>query len=146
MAEADRFDLGRFTEAQAVNYADAISELRAGRKQTHWMWYVLPQLRGLGRSDTAFRYGLTGLPEAQAYLAHPLLGPRLRDCAQAILSQGTRPVEAIMGKVDAQKLRSTATLFAQADPAGQTGALMREILARHYGDAPCNHTLALLSA
>lgn len=144
MAEADRFALWRFVDAQAVNYADAIRELRAGQKQTHWMWYVLPQLRGLGRSDYAFRYGLTGLDEARAYLAHPVLGPRLLDCARAILSHEGLTAEQIMGKVDGQKLQSTATLFALADPDGPLGDAMRAILARHYGGTPCPRTQAML--
>lgn len=144
MAEADRFALWRFVDAQAVNYADAIRELRAGQKQTHWMWYVLPQLRGLGRSDFATRYGLTGLDEARAYLAHPVLGPRLMDCARAILSHDGPTAEQIMGKVDGQKLQSTATLFALADPDGPLGDAMRAILARHYGGTDCPRTLAML--
>lgn len=144
MAEDDPFDLDRFVTAQAVNYADAVRELRNGRKQTHWMWYVLPQMRGLGRSDYAVRYGLTGLAEARAYIAHPVLGPRLLDCAQAILSHEGQTAEAIMGKVDGQKLQSTATLFALADPTGAMGNAMRTILARHYGGADCPRTRALL--
>lgn len=145
MAEADRFALWRFVEAQAVNYADAIRELRAGRKTSHWMWYVLPQLRGLGRSEYSFRYGLTGLAEARAYLAHPLLGPRLLDCARAILSHDGLTAAEIMGKVDGQKLQSTATLFALADPDGAVGDAMRAILARHYGGQDCPRTKAMLS-
>ena len=127
-----------------MNYADAIRELRAGRKETHWMWYVLPQLRGLGRSDFATRYGLTGLDEARAYLAHPVLGPRLLDCARAILSHDGRTAEQIMGKIDGRKLQSTATLFALADPDGPVGDAMRAILARHYGGADCPRSLAML--
>ena len=119
--DADPFDLDRFVTAQAVNYADALRELRAGRKETHWMWYVLPQLRGLGRSDFAHFYGLTGLEEARAYLAHPILGPRLLDCARAILSHPDRSAERIMGRVDGQKLQSTATLFALAAEATGRG-------------------------
>lgn len=144
MAEGDPFDLSRFLQAQSVNYDAALCELQRGEKQSHWMWYVLPQLRGLGHSDYAHRYGLTGLPEAQAYLAHPVLGPRLRDCALAILSHD-KPIGAIMGKIDARKLQSAATLFAMADPEGATGAAMREILHRHYFGADCPRTAALLA-
>ena len=139
----DPFDLARFVRAQSVNYADAIRELRAGRKETHWMWYVLPQLRGLGRSDFAHLYGLTGLAEARAYLAHPTLGPRLLDCARAILSHPVRSAEQIMGRIDGQKLQSTATLFALAAE-GETADAMRAILTRHYGGQPCPRTLARL--
>jgi uncharacterized protein (DUF1810 family) len=140
---ADPFDLHRFLTAQAVNYADAIRELQAGRKESHWMWYVLPQLRGLGHSDFAIRYGLTGLEEARAYVAHPILGPRLLDCARAILSHPDRSAEEIMGRIDGRKLQSTATLFALADD-GAIGEAMRAILTRHYGGESCPRTLAAL--
>jgi len=109
--------LQRFVEAQAGGtYEQALAELRAGRKQSHWMWFVLPQLAGLGRSSTARYYALDGLAEAQAYLAHPVLGPRLRECAAVLAGlDGTDPV-AVMGAVDALKLCSSMTLFARADP------------------------------
>lgn len=145
MAEADPFDLRRFVEAQARAYDAAILELRQGRKRTHWMWFVLPQLRGLGRSDYAVLYGLSGLDEARAYLAHPVLGPRLLAAAQAILSHPDRTAAEIMGDTDGLKLRSTATLFALADPEGPTGAAMRAILDRHYAGHPCPRTEALLA-
>lgn len=144
MAEDDPFDLARFIDAQAINYRTALSELKRGRKETHWMWYVLPQLRGLGRSDYAHLYGLTGLDEARAYIAHPVLGPRLLDCARAILSHDTLTAEQIMGRVDGQKLQSTATLFARADRRGEVGTAMRDILARHYDGQDCPRSLSIL--
>ena len=114
----DPFDLQRFVEAQDTGgtYDQALAELRAGRKRGHWMWFVLPQLAGLGRSGLAGRYALSGLPEARAYLAHPVLGPRLRSCAEVLTGLGTSDAEAVLGPVDALKLRSSMTLFARAAP------------------------------
>ena len=110
--------LERFVAAQdeGGTYDRALRELRAGRKTSHWMWFVLPQVAGLGRSSTAVHYALAGLDEARAYLAHPVLGPRLRECAQALLDLPGRDVTAVLGGVDAQKLRSSMTLFEAADP------------------------------
>jgi len=120
---SDPFDLERFVTAQAGGVVEqALAELRAGRKQSHWMWFIFPQHRDLGRSPTAKYYGLSGEEEARAYLAHPVLGPRLHDCFAAVrphLAAG-RSAAAIMGEVDALKLRSSAALFAAAasgDPA-----------------------------
>lgn len=114
----DSFDLGRFVDAQDAGgtYDAALAELRAGRKRTHWMWFVFPQVAGLGHSPVAQRYAISGLAEAQAYLAHPVLGPRLVECARALTGlRASDPVE-VLGSVDAQKLRSSMTLFARADP------------------------------
>ncbi len=113
----DTSRLQRFVDAQADGtHEQALAELRAGRKQSHWMWFVLPQVAGLGRSSTAQHYALAGLDEARAYLAHPVLGPRLRECATALAAlPGTDPVT-VMGPVDAAKLRSSMTLFALAAP------------------------------
>lgn len=109
--------LQRFVDAQAGGtYERALAELRGGRKQTHWMWFVLPQVAGLGRSSTARLYALDGLDEARAYLAHPVLGPRLRECAEALAGLATTDPVAVMGSVDALKLRSSMTLFARAAP------------------------------
>ena len=118
---SDPFDLQRFVDAQdsagtgtSSTYASALAELRAGRKTSHWMWFVFPQLAGLGRSPTAQHFAVSGLDEARAYLAHPVLGPRLRECAAALTGlPGTDPV-AVLGPVDAAKLRSSMTLFAHA--------------------------------
>jgi uncharacterized protein (DUF1810 family) len=111
-------DLERFVDAQddGGTYRQALAELRAGRKTSHWMWFVLPQVAGLGHSSTARRYAVADLAEARAYLAHPVLGPRLRECAQALLDlPGSDPV-AVLGSIDAVKLRSSMTLFAAAAP------------------------------
>ncbi|QYK41212.1 MAG: DUF1810 domain-containing protein [Paracoccaceae bacterium] len=133
--------LDRFVAAQARVWPAPLDELRRGRKTTHWMWFVFPQLRGLGRSDLAIRYGIADAAEAARYLAHPSLGQRLAECAGALLPHGDRPPEAILGDVDALKLRSSMTLFAPlpgADPA------FAAVLARFYGGARCRHTAGLL--
>ncbi len=103
--------LDRFVAAQAPIYAQALAELRQGRKQGHWMWFVFPQIAGLGRSATARFYAIASIGEARAYLAHELLGPRLRECAAALLAHRGRGAAAILGAVDARKLRSSMTLF-----------------------------------
>jgi uncharacterized protein (DUF1810 family) len=112
-------DLARFVAAQEGTYAQALAELKAGRKQSHWMWFVFPQLAGLGRSPTAIFYAIASLAEARAYLAHSLLGPRLLACTAAVLAHRGRSAEAIFGVVDAMKLKSSMTLFEAAadDPA-----------------------------
>jgi uncharacterized protein (DUF1810 family) len=111
--------LDRFVAAQAGTYAQALAELKAGRKQSHWMWFVFPQFAGLGRSPTAIFYAIASLAEARAYLAHSLLGPRLLACTAAVLAHRGRSAEAIFGVVDAMKLKSSMTLFEAAadDPA-----------------------------
>lgn len=139
----DPFDLARFVDAQQsiYPYADALRELAAGRKRGHWMWFVFPQLRGLGHSDYAQFYGLGGLAEAQAYAAHPLLGLRLRECTRQIAALAGTSAEAVFGPVDALKLRSCLTLFERADPAETAYA---QVLQRWYGGARDARTLALL--
>jgi uncharacterized protein (DUF1810 family) len=111
----DPHDLARFVAAQDGVYPAALAELKCGRKTTHWMWFVFPQLRGLGRSATALHFGIASLDEARAYLAHPLLGPRLHEASAALLA-APGSAEAILGPVDAMKLRSSMTLFAAAAP------------------------------
>ena len=115
---SDPFGLARFVEAQDAGgtYDQALAELRAGGKHGHWMWFVFPQILGLGRSPTAQHFAISGLDEARAYLAHPVLGPRLVEAAQALLDQPTRDPVAVLGSIDAQKLRSSMTLFARAAP------------------------------
>ena len=135
-------DLSRFREAQRGTYETALAELRAGAKRSHWMWFIFPQLRSLGRSPTAKRYGIEGLEEARAYLADPVLGPRLVQAAGAVLAhRGTAP-EAILGGIDALKLRSSATLFEAAggDP------VFGEVLEAFYGGERCPKTLAELGS
>jgi uncharacterized protein (DUF1810 family) len=114
----DMRDLERFVRAQdsGGTYASALSELRAGAKRGHWMWFVLPQLSGLGRSETARAYAVSGLAEARAYLRHPVLGPRLRECADALDALDTDDPVRVLGPVDAAKLRSSMTLFELAAP------------------------------
>src|SRR3954447_7127628 len=114
----DPFDLQRFVDAQDAGgtYDAALAELRAGHKRGHWMWFVFPQLAGLGRSAMAQRYAISGPAEARAYLAHPVLGPRLRDCARALTDLDTGDPVAVLGGVDAQKLQSSMTLFAAVAP------------------------------
>ena len=114
----DPYDLQRFVDAQAANYADAIAELRAGRKRTHWSWYVLPQIRGLGTSPMSVRYALSGQPEAKAYLDHPALGARLRECIAALNAHDGLTAVAVLGDIDARKLHSCLTLFAGVAEAG----------------------------
>lgn len=127
---SDPFDLQRFVDAQRDSYDTALAELRAGAKRSHWMWFVFPQVAGLGRSATAQHFAISGLDEARAYLAHPVLGPRLRECARALAElDGSDPV-AVLGPVDAQKLRSSMTLFARADP---DEPLFRAVLDRYFG-------------
>ncbi|MFZ5720445.1 MAG: DUF1810 domain-containing protein [Pseudomonadota bacterium] len=130
----DPFDLQRFIEAQDAGaaYDRALAELTAGEKRTHWMWFVLPQLAGLGSSPMARRYGITGLAEARAFLAHPVLGPRLVACAQAVNAVQGRTAHQILGSPDDLKFRSCLTLFARAAE-GEAAAPFREGLARYYG-------------
>ena len=110
-------DLERFVQAQdGGTYDTALAELRAGAKRSHWMWFVFPQVAGLGRSSTAQHYAISGLAEARAYLAHPVLGPRLVECARVLTGLGTADPVRVFGPVDALKLRSSMTLFAAAAP------------------------------
>lgn len=136
-------DLNRFREAQDRVWPQVLSELSDGRKTGHWMWFVFPQLRGLGRSETAIIYGIADLAEARAYLADPVLAGRLEQAATALLSHSGLTAEEILGAVDALKLRSSATLFSRAG-AGRTALLMHDVLARFYGGRPCPLTDAAL--
>ena len=133
-------DLERFVEAQAPVYATALRELREGRKRTHWMWFIFPQLRGLGASATSWRYGIESRAEAAAYLAHGLLGPRLSECTEAVNAHRGLSAEAIFGPVDALKLRSSMTLF---DLAGG-GPHFRRCLDAYFGGASDRRTVELL--
>jgi len=115
----DHFKLRRFVDAQDADgaYATAVNELRDGRKQSHWIWFIFPQIAGLGRSSTAQHFAISGVPEARAYLAHPILGSRLVECARILTElPGTDAIK-VLGSVDAQKLRSSMTLFAQTTSA-----------------------------
>ncbi len=136
-------DPDRFLAAQAHTIEAAQGELRAGRKQSHWMWFVFPQLCALGRSSTARHYGLDSLADAKAYAAHPVLGPRLVACAELVLHAPGASAEAIMGGVDALKLRSCMTLFAAAAPEQPVFAA---VLRRFFAGEPDPLTLGLLAA
>lgn len=135
--------LERFVTAQnsGATYARALDELRAGRKTTHWMWFVFPQLAGLGRSAMAQAYAIASLAEAQAYLVHDTLGPRLLECTGAVLVHHERSAETIFGGIDAMKLRSSMTLFARAD---EDQDPFRAVLDRFYGGEPDPQTERLL--
>ena len=128
-SSTDPFDLNRFVEAQAVNYSVALSELRAGRKRTHWIWYIFPQIAGLGHSAMSERYAIRSEDEARAYLAHPVLGARLIECAEAVLGIEGRSASEIMGSPDDLKLRSCATLFAHVSSAA---SVFHRILDKYY--------------
>jgi uncharacterized protein (DUF1810 family) len=130
----DPYDLARFVTAQdsGGTYARAVTELRAGAKTGHWMWFVFPQVAGLGHSDMSRRYAISSLDEARAYLRHGVLGPRLRECA-GILARSDCGAGEILGVVDALKLRSSMTLFLRADPAEP---VFVEVLRRHFGGVP----------
>ncbi len=140
-APPDPHALSRFLDAQAPVYATVVDELRAGRKRSHWMWFVFPQHVGLGRSATAQHYGLASLEAAGAYEAHPVLGSRLRECCALLLALPGRDAHAVFGSPDDLKLRSSMTLFAQAAP--QTPCFAA-VLARYCGAEPDPLTLALL--
>lgn len=136
-------DLDRFVSAQASVYDGALDELRRGRKTGHWIWFVFPQIAGLGTSDMSRRYAIRSLTEARAYLAHPVLGPRLRACAEAVLAVPGRTAVEILGSTDALKLRSSMTLFHRAAP---DEALFRQVLDRFYDGLTDPATDARLSA
>jgi uncharacterized protein (DUF1810 family) len=138
---SDRFRLQRFVDAQDRVHETALAELKAGRKQTHWMWFVFPQVAGLGMSAMAQRYAISGLEEAIAYLAHPVLGARLRECTAAVNALAGRTAHDIFGSPDDLKFRSSMTLFAQAAP---EEALFGDALEKYFGGAPDRATLRIV--
>jgi uncharacterized protein (DUF1810 family) len=140
---SDPFDLQRFVDAQddGGSYERALAELQAGAKRGHWMWFVFPQIAGLGSSAMAQRYAISDLDEARAYLTHPVLAPRLVQCARALSGLGTDDAVAVLGPVDAQKLRSSITLFAAAAPEEQAFA---DVLARFFAGVRDEATLSRL--
>jgi uncharacterized protein (DUF1810 family) len=138
---AGSFDLERFVSAQVPVYEQALEELRAGRKRSHWMWFIFPQLIGLGRSATAIHFAIASRAEAQAHLDHPVLGARLRECTQAMLAVEGRSLSAILGFPDDLKFHSSMTLFAElAEP----GSPFHAALAKYCGGKPDPKTLELL--
>ena len=140
----DTFDLDRFVMAQAPLYDIALAELIGGRKLTHWMWFIFPQLRGLGRSSVAHRYGIGSLDEARAYLAHPVLGPRLKECVTVVLDCGETDPGVIFGSPDDMKFISSMTLFSVAG--GGDDALFGAALAKFSHGDKDGRTLTLLAS
>lgn len=138
----DPWNLERFIDAQDERdtWEAALAEIRSGHKVSHWMWFVFPQLAALGRSSTAKFYGLSGIDEAEAYLSHPQLGPRLIECIEAVLALETKP-EVVFGPIDAMKLRSCATLFSEVTPSLPAFATVIE---KFFDGTPDDETLALL--
>jgi uncharacterized protein (DUF1810 family) len=141
LREADPFDLDRFVRAQQYDYARALGELRNGRKRSHWMWYIFPQFRGLGFSSMSQRYAIGSVDEAKAFLRHPVLGPRLTECANALLAIADRSATDILGSPDDLKLRSSATLFAHVAPPGSE---FERLLQMYWQGEPDQATLELL--
>ena len=137
----DPYNLSRFVEAQEDDYEQALSEVRGGRKRSHWMWYIFPQFAGLGLSSISQRYAIKSRAEAEAYLRHPILGPRLQEIAEASLRVEGRSVREIFGSPDDLKLRSCATLFAAVSP---EGSVFHRLLDKYFQGGPDTKTLELL--
>ncbi len=142
----DPFDLQRFVTAQQPVYARVLAELAAGHKHSHWMWFVFPQLRGLGASSMARSFGIASLAEARAYLSHPLLGPRLRECVGILAALPGDDAREVMGYPDDLKLRSCLTLFAAAATAAQDQHLFNEVLAKFFAGVADPVTRELLTS
>lgn len=137
---AELYHLDRFVTAQANSYEVALGEIRRAAKRNHWMWYIFPQIAGLGRSEMAERFAIRSLDEARAYLAHPILGPRLRECVTALQDLECGTAEDVFGEVDAMKLRSSLTLFVEAEG----GPLFTAALARWFRGVPDAATMRIL--
>lgn len=138
----DPYHLDRFVHAQEYSYDQALAELRGGRKRSHWMWFIFPQLKGLGASPTASHYAIGSVGEAEAYLQHPVLGPRLLECAAAVLALEGKSASEVFGYPDDVKLRSCATLFARVSP---PGSVFDQLLGKYFGGRPDEKTLQLLN-
>jgi uncharacterized protein (DUF1810 family) len=139
---SDPYNLTRFVQAQEADYDQALTEIRAGRKRSHWMWYVFPQFDGLGMSPTSKHYAIKSVQEARAYLAHSILGPRLIECAQAALQIEGRSALEVFGSPDDMKLRSSATLFASVSP---DGSVFHGIIDKYFDGEQDARTIALLT-
>lgn len=139
---ADPFDLQRFIEAQDGVYEQALSEIHAGRKQSHWMWFIFPQYAGLGLSPTSQHYAIKSVAEATSYLNHPVLGARLIECSEAVLAIDQRPPAEVFGYPDDLKLRSSATLFAAVS---EEGSVFEQLLAKMFGSVRDEATLVLMA-
>jgi uncharacterized protein (DUF1810 family) len=140
-ADADPYDLERFVDAQQDVYDAVLDELRRGRKESHWIWFTFPQIAGLGRTHTSQRFAIGSMAEARAYLAHPVLGPRLRECTRLLLATTDRTADQILGSIDAVKVRSSMTLFLRAAP---DETLFGQVLDRFYDGVPDPATDTLL--
>ncbi|HEX9953373.1 MAG TPA: DUF1810 domain-containing protein [Rubricoccaceae bacterium] len=138
---SDPHDLNRFMLAQRDDYKRALAEIERGQKRTHWMWYIFPQIDGLGFSPMAKRYAIKSAAEAEAYLRHPVLGPRLAECAAAALRASGHSAQDVFGTPDDLKLRSSATLFAAVS---SEGSVFHRLLDRYFRGVPDQQTLALL--
>jgi uncharacterized protein (DUF1810 family) len=136
---SDRFNLQRFVEAQAGVWGQVCAELQSGQKRSHWMWFVFPQIRGLGSSEMAVRYGISGAEEARAYLDHPVLGPRLQDCAGLVVGFEGKSVEEIFGYPDNLKFHSSMTLFAEVQ--GPSERVFHKALKKYFGGKTDQATL-----
>jgi uncharacterized protein (DUF1810 family) len=137
----DPYDLNRFVQVQADDYEQALAQIKRARKQSHWMWYIFPQYDGLGFSSTSRRYAIKCRAEAEAYLSHPVLGPRLIECAEAVLGVEGRSAFEVLGSPDDVKLRSCATLFASVSP---EGSVFHQLLDKYYHGERDSKTLHLL--
>ena len=147
----DPFHLQRFLDAQSSTYAQARAELAAGQKRSHWMWFIFPQIQGLGSSSMAQRYAITDLAEATAYLAHPTLGPRLRECTSLVNAVEKRSIEAIFGYPDDLKFHSSITLFAEAASRSKSAsdaenAVFAQALTKYFAGKPDQRTLSSIAA
>lgn len=140
----DRFNLERFLDGQRFGYECALSEIRTGRKENHWIWYVFPQLRGLGHSPNANYYGISGIEEAVAYLKHPILGARLREISEALLSVEGRSIQEILPGIDAIKLHSSMTLFLKAGQDDDNYAVFQKIIEKYYDGRYDKSTIIML--
>ncbi len=138
---SDPYDLQRFVEAQNRIYGSVVEELKAGRKRSHWIWYIFPQIKGLGMSATSQKYAISSREEARAYSEHPVLGPRLRECTQLVLNVDGRSAEQIFDYPDDLKFRSCMTLFEQC---ATDTAIFRDALRKYFGGEPDQQTLDIL--
>jgi len=140
--DVDRYNLQRFVEAQNPVYQRVVTELREGRKRTHWMWFIFPQIRGLGESEIAQRFSIASLYEAEAYFEHPILGPRLRECTELVNAIQGCSIEGVFGHPDHLKFRSSMTLFAQAAPGEK---IFNEALDKYFAGSPDEFTISRLA-
>ncbi len=134
------YNLERFLDAQRFDYASALAEIKAGQKTTHWIWYIFPQMKGLGHSPNSQYYGITSLDEAKEYLSHPVLGTRLRKITEALLAIEGKSAEEILSRIDAQKVKSSMTLFNAASP----GDIFEKVLEKYYAGKVDGKTLGVM--